>query len=868
MRIRAAALLALALTTAPLCAQTVRVWDAPLPAEMLAAQPAVVVDLLSEAGYDASTVATDDLLDATALTPERIDLLVVPTRGVYPGEGFGVLEDYLRAGGRVLSLGGVPFSRLLAEGPNGWEQVSVPGEPPGEVRVIADFGAAAPAITAHGGEDAPFEWEIVEDEGERVLRATLDDLRQWQYVSVPMADTGDERFSVLHFRARGDANTTLLGLELNETDGSRWKYVIPLSEDWREYAIFIPHFLSYATEGRGEEGDYLHPERLKTLSFGITRGMVGAGPHTIWLDDIERWQFEPPSREVVPRERQVVAATARAYGSPVIVPPDQRSPLVSMFDDATWFEDEALTAVAESGGVRRQSGWAVQVPTGSGPAYDRVTMSPSRTARVWPLLARADGGTVAGIVQAHNGPLAGATLGFLALDSGDLLAVPRLRLLTLMMADYMTRRPRVVDVEPEFTVVNGRAVMNATVHLAAPVGGCEAQVELSVAAGDGGMRSIDRTSLTLVNGLQSVELRVPADRFDLRDYQVTVTVSGGPAGADSMSVAVDVMALMTRLCDFFVAMQGEDGVITGPGFVDQRAARALLAMYDMTGKREYLDAAIRWGDNEIAMQREDGGYRMGYGITDRGEACYVADGGEIAIGMARLVSYVPENRRQAYLDSLQAYFNYRESFRLDDGKIAVGWVFHERFSQAGGEGTREAPFRSDRSFGFVTSCTLAAASAWQAITGEAADREMAIRDARWYLEDVAKATSVSAEAAQWAHRLIEDEALRADLATRMRETLLPFALEGGGWWYASGGRSAVTLGALAYYHSQIEAAPEALAGMARGVYRMASPHSPASMDAVIAAGEPSGDEWRYLAYGAVSLAEVLEPLSTMEGIGE
>ena len=143
---------------------------------------------------------------------------------------------------------------------------------------------------------------------------------------------------------------------------------------------------------------------------------------------------------------------------------------------------------------------------------------------------------------------------------------------------------------------------------------------------------------------------------------------------------------------------------------------------------------------------------------------------------------------------------------------------------------------------------------------------MAIADARWYLRDVPSAVSVSGEAAQWVHYFIDDAALRADLAQRMKATLLPSALNTRGWWYASGGRSAVTLSAVAYYYSQIEPAPEALAGMARGIYRMASPHSPASMDTVIGEGHPDGDEWRYLAYGAVGLAEVVEPLSTMREI--
>ena len=139
MRIRDALLLTLALMAAPLCAQTVRVWDAPAGEDALAAQPAEVVELLTQAGYDVATITTEELLDPSLLTPERVDLLVVSTLGSYPADGNEVLAEYLRAGGRALMLGGLPFSRPLDSGPDGWQQVSIPTEPPGEVRAIAEY---------------------------------------------------------------------------------------------------------------------------------------------------------------------------------------------------------------------------------------------------------------------------------------------------------------------------------------------------------------------------------------------------------------------------------------------------------------------------------------------------------------------------------------------------------------------------------------------------------------------------------------------------------------------------------------------------------------------------------------------------------
>ncbi|MGD9497481.1 MAG: hypothetical protein AB7Y46_14365, partial [Armatimonadota bacterium] len=368
---------------------------------------------------------------------------------------------------------------------------------------------------------------------------------------------------------------------------------------------------------------------------------------------------------------------------------------------------------------------------------------------------------------------------------------------------------------------------------------------------------------------ETIEAAVPADRFDVTHYRASVEVAADRQPVDRDEFVVDTRATMRALCEYFVAMQAEDGGISGIGFTDQRAVRGLLAMYELTGDERYRQAAIAWGEHELRIQRKDGGYRMGYGITSRGEECYVADGGEIAIGMARLVNYVPQERRQAYLDSLRAYYNYRESFRLPDGTITVGWVLNERWSTSGIDRQREEPFRSDRSVAFVCTCTLAGLSAWQRITGDPADRETAIRDARWYLREDVTAAGGSGEAAQWAHYLIDDPEIRAGFERRMRETLPAWVGRNPIWWIASGGRSAITLGTLSYFVTQIEDSPEVRMRIAEALYGMVSPHSPSSVHTVLAqAEEPNGDEWRYLCYSAASLAEVLEPLVTMRGFGE
>lgn len=866
----------------PACAQRALVWSPPPAPQMLAARSDAVAALLTEHGYAASTVGTDELVAPGTLT-SAIAMLVVPTRGAYPAAGIAALEEYLRAGGTVLTLGGAPFSRMLTRIGGGWEVAEIPEMPSDEVRVLADFEDGLPAtIGANAGGEQPFVFEVVPEGEGHVLCVSIADLTHWDYAVLPVPAGIAPGFTVLSFRARADANTAVLGIEANETDTSRWKYVAPLSTEWREYRLYLPHFLSYASEGRGGEGDYLHPERLAKVAFGFTRGMVGGGEHTLWLDDVQLWRFAPPDRDAVPRDSSAIAATVQAYGaSHLKVPEIQEAPLVRLFADAQRFAGATLAATGAGGIVDASAqvpgtwdGWALRVPTGSGPAYNSVAMAKARTARVVPVLEAQVNGAVLGpaalVVQVHGGELAGATIGCLALDADDVLAEPQLARTVVAMADYLTRRPRIVSLEPTFAVEDGGAVLRLTAQVAGP-GAAGGSVTFTVTGLEGNtlFTSVGTaTASSAGEGTATAQVTIPAADFDIAHYRASAEVSAEDGPADREEFVVDTRGKMIELCDWFVSRQLPEGGFSGVGFQDQRAARGLLGMYELTGDERYREAALRWGEHELAIQREDGGYRMGYGVTSRGEACYVADGGEIAIGMVRLVSYVPPERRPAYLDSLRNYYRYRESFRLPDGTIAVGWVFHERFSTVGGEGVREEPFRSDKSFSFVCTCTLAGASAWPRITGDPVDREMALRDARWYLHEDITAAGVAGEAAQWAHYFLDDPEIRASLEERMRETLPAWVGRNPGWWMAGGGRAAITLGALQYFYTQIEPSPQVLAHIMEGVYHMVSPHSPSSLDLVMAQERPDGDEWRYACYAAASLAEVLQPLVTMRGIGE
>ena len=210
--------LAVAVVSArPGWAQQIAVWEAPVARDLLAAEPAEVTRLLSEHGYQVESLSTDDLLEPARLAADAVSLLVIPTIGVYPGQGLPVLEDYLKSGGAFVSLGGVPFDRPLAQVGGRWELASTPDTPPGGTSVIANFQDVVPDLIRLSGaaEGERMWWEIVPHEAEegKCLQLRLDDLAQYEYVGFDMKDTGNATYTMLHFRARGDENTPLLGLD-------------------------------------------------------------------------------------------------------------------------------------------------------------------------------------------------------------------------------------------------------------------------------------------------------------------------------------------------------------------------------------------------------------------------------------------------------------------------------------------------------------------------------------------------------------------------------------------------------------------------------------------------------------------------------
>ena len=244
----------------------------------------------------------------------------------------------------------------------------------------------------------------------------------------------------------------------------------------------------------------------------------------------------------------------------------------------------------------------------------------------------------------------------------------------------------------------------------------------------------------------------------------------------------------------------------------------------------------------------------------------MADGGEIAVAMGRLAAYAPRAERARFLDSLRRYMAFRDSFRVPGGGIGVGWCLRDYGKRPAvplAKVTRVlAPERNTYTIG----CTLGAAYVYAALTDSAGARAAAARDADWLMPRCRRLTGAFAESFVFAHHLTDAPGRRRVYARYLRKAFVtPVTAGRSGWWLGGGGRSALDLAALVYCRETIADEPEVRARVMQAAVAMFSPDSKQSVYRVIANGEPTHDEWIYLCYGALGLAEAVRPMVTLDG---
>ncbi|MCA1595378.1 MAG: hypothetical protein LC772_02990, partial [Chloroflexi bacterium] len=274
-----------------------------LPPATGAASAASVQNELKRSGWAVRTVTGDEFGDARQLSASDCDLLVVPDSSVFPASALPNLVSYLRSGGKLLCLGGPPFTKLVYRSANDWMTWDkLAAHIPSDSTLTGSEGAAQWTLSgsdvsggSQSGSDGGGHPSVSSEQGPEgfAVHLALPRFTDWDYISLPPFASSPylARDNLLVFWAKGDEKTRSLVVEWRERDGSRWIGSVSLTPEWKRYAMSPPDFRYWAdnpSKGRGGPGDRFRPANASGLSVGLANASAPepSGPKNLWVADL------------------------------------------------------------------------------------------------------------------------------------------------------------------------------------------------------------------------------------------------------------------------------------------------------------------------------------------------------------------------------------------------------------------------------------------------------------------------------------------------------------------------------------------------------------------------------------------------------
>ncbi|MBP5274547.1 MAG: hypothetical protein ILO36_06395 [Abditibacteriota bacterium] len=220
---------------------------------------------------------TRALADLSLFKGGKNDVLVLENCERFPCEAADAFGSFIKSGGGLLAIGGVPFSELTVR----------LGESDIPVSRLTEFAAseggetlADPAVMK---DTSRFDissakalpgrhLELSESEGRPAFHLFNDGADSWERYALPVSlDSAPENpFFVISIK--GSRLSPALSLGITEKDGSRWFRHFALSEGWQTFTVSPREFGMWdnsKTGDRGGSGDMLRPAEIASFEFSI-----------------------------------------------------------------------------------------------------------------------------------------------------------------------------------------------------------------------------------------------------------------------------------------------------------------------------------------------------------------------------------------------------------------------------------------------------------------------------------------------------------------------------------------------------------------------------------------------------------------------
>ncbi len=253
---------------------------------------------IQSAGYSTQFVSAARLADPGFLHDPQLKLIVLVRSDRLPADA--ALQTYLQRGGDLIALHTPAWQVPLVNNNGHWmsradyERANA-DTPPDHLLFDFSTGSLAGWTRTTNDLSSPTTDTLVPSglaPNLNALTVEISNLTGWDtFMSPPLAHPFPPGDIITSFAAKGDDRTSVLAIEWDEKDGSRWIATVPLKTYWRHYNLSPSafHFWSSGSPSdRGGPGDSFHPHNAARISFGLAfthTGTVG-GAHRFWVADV------------------------------------------------------------------------------------------------------------------------------------------------------------------------------------------------------------------------------------------------------------------------------------------------------------------------------------------------------------------------------------------------------------------------------------------------------------------------------------------------------------------------------------------------------------------------------------------------------
>jgi hypothetical protein len=250
----------------------------------------------------------------------------------------GSLLRFLRGGGDLVLMGGLPFSRPLLQVGDEWLtketlDAKLRKTRPRTILFSFEDGDTQAWQRSSNHLDQPSQASTTPGPTGQALLLDIHGLQGWDTFGTALPDGLPKTDNVLYFRAHATETTPAMVVELREEDGSRWIATVGLTSEWQACVVPPSQFKFWgdaSPSGRGGSGDSVRFGQVRWLSFGLAESHTPGlrGDHRLWIDQIGTGHAILPASVPTPGEtlnafsdyqvyrmasvRRVVPATANA----------------------------------------------------------------------------------------------------------------------------------------------------------------------------------------------------------------------------------------------------------------------------------------------------------------------------------------------------------------------------------------------------------------------------------------------------------------------------------------------------------------------------------------------------------------------------